>query len=80
MKEADAKTVAKIYAQVFGTENGEKVLQDFQDGIEVQSFTGDPYKTAFNEGYRHCLRTIMSLVRAGKDPDAFQEKAQTEEE
>lgn len=67
-----AKQISQVYRNVFGTIDGQLVLEDlkFRCHVYVPSFEPDSHQTAFNEGQRSVVLTIESQMR----PDNEEEK------
>tara|TARA_Y100000310_G_scaffold239682_1_gene243373 strand:- start:11728 stop:11985 length:258 start_codon:yes stop_codon:yes gene_type:complete len=68
---------ARLYKQVFGTPEGQKVLKDLMDfcGFMTPSYTPDnQYNTAFNEGRRRVLLRILSFMKPQEAIDLFNNK------
>jgi hypothetical protein len=62
------------YKQTFGSPHGQRVLRDLMKRFHIMKSThvsGDPYETAFREGERHVLVTLMSTLKI--DPDKLGE-------
>ena len=60
----EEKRLRIAYKQTFGTETGQKVLEDlYSRCFKYQTtFTGEPYGTFVNEGARQILLTIESMM------------------
>ena len=53
------------YKTTFGTENGQRVLNDLQNRCHLFSTTnvkGDAHESAFNEGQRAAILFIISMI------------------
>lgn len=63
------KETLGAYLSVFETEAGQKVLADLRECYhDVESFSENPYQTAFKEGQRHVyLALIDTLARAEQE-------------
>ncbi len=54
---------SKLYAQVFGTDAGKKVLKELDDlYIKPEVFNSDPLKMARNVGQHDLVKFIKELV------------------
>lgn len=62
--------VHESYQNVFNTPDGERVLRHLMKvgGITKPSYVaGDPYTTAFNEGRRHLVLSILKFIHKSHD-------------
>lgn len=61
----------KLYLNVFGSPEGQKVLRDIVDrvcGVNKSPFAGDPYVTAHLVGKQDVARVILALCNPRLDP------------
>lgn len=67
VREALAKKASIIFT-VFGTEQGQKVLEILEDEFDGQDLRGgDPYETYYNLGARDVVTYIRQLVNHHKE-------------
>jgi len=64
--------IVEDYKRCFGTPSGKKVLYDLMKRGHIMEarFTADPYATHFNEGMRHIVTQILTIL--GTDPKRMQ--------
>jgi hypothetical protein len=68
------KEKIKLYKQVFGSPEGQKVLKDLMDfgGFMRPSYDPtNPHNTAFNEGSRRVLLRILSFMNPKESIDTY---------
>jgi hypothetical protein len=61
----------KLYQNVFGSSEGQKVLKDLIErvcGVNRTPFAADPYVTAHNVGKQDVARVILALCNPRLDP------------
>jgi hypothetical protein len=60
------------YASVFGTDAGQRVLEDLYRsyGRRISYSKGDPYETAYREGQRSVYLSIRVMLRLDRLPEA----------
>lgn len=68
--QSKVKQLKRDYAQTFGTEAGQRVLDDLKlrGCFEETTFVdGDSHATAKNEGARHVVLTIINIIKLESD-------------
>jgi hypothetical protein len=64
------KEIQKLYKQVFGTDEGKKVLAHLmRNGFIAKStfVAGDPHQSAMNEGSRRVVLSILTFMNKNED-------------
>jgi len=59
----DQVPIVAAYGNVFGSPEGQRVLDDFEASFGGSCYTkGDPYDTAFREGQREVLMRVRYMI------------------
>jgi len=58
------------YRRTFNTDDGQVVLEDLKKrfAFETTTFSDNPYQSAFNEGQRSAVLSIVRMLAEGKEP------------
>lgn len=58
------------YRRTFNTDDGQVVLEDLKKrfAFETTTFSDNPYQSAFNEGQRSAVLSIVRMLTEGKEP------------
>jgi len=58
------------YRRTFKTDDGQVVLEDLKKrfAFETTTFSDNPYQSAFNEGQRSAVLSIVRMLAEGKEP------------
>ena len=75
-RKAQEKQYATVleYKRVFGSPDGQKVLHDLMDRfhlLRATHFRGDSHESAFRDGERHVVITIMQILK--QNPEKLME-------
>lgn len=63
------KALHEDFGRTFSTDHGKRVLECLAEtyGMRKTVFDTDPYRTAFNEGARNVILTILSMMDSPPD-------------
>ena len=69
MEQKEREKLRTLYAQTFGTESGQAVLEDLKNRFFWYDSTYEEGKTQLNEGGRKVLLTIENIIKLPKEQE-----------